>query len=154
MLSLLVSAGSLCVAYLAWRRTGVYLRLRLRQNARELGILLDGAITMLASARQSHLRVLAMEGLAQSDNAQIFEQETAADDVELRQLRDKARVEFREFDLKISDSELETKLVDAHGMRKRVEQIRDKYLAVLAQDDLKRAARQREVGDRGNRSRP
>jgi len=43
--------------------------------------------------------------------------------------------------------DLENKLVDAHGIKKCAEQIRDKYAAILGDDDLKRAARRREVVD-------
>ena len=150
VLSLLVSAGSLYVAYRAWRRTGTDMRLRLRQNARELGILLDGAISALAYTRQSHQRVLAMEGLALSGNAQIFGQVATADDAELKQLRDKATTELGEIDPGITDTEVETKLVDAAGMKVRAEQIRDKYAVVLAEDNRKREARRREVADRAS----
>jgi hypothetical protein len=155
MLSLLVAAGSLWVAYLAFRRTGADRladkRLQLRQNARELGLLINDAIERLAYARQSHRAVLAMIGLGLSGNAQIFEQEANADDAELRQLRDRAQAEFLEID-PATDTELETKLVNVHGIKMRVDQIRAKYAAVLADDDVRRAERRREVADKVNRS--
>jgi hypothetical protein len=143
-LSLLVSGGSLWVAYLAFRRTSADLRLRLRHNVRELGLLIDDSVEKLASTRQSHQRVLAMSGLGRSGNAQIFEQEANADNAELGQLRERARAEFGEIDPKATYTELETKLVNAHGIKTRVEQIRAKYAAVLADDDARRAERRRE----------
>jgi hypothetical protein len=94
-----------------------------------------------------------MEGLALSGNARVFEQEATTDDTELRRLRDKATADFGEIDPAISDTELESKLVDAYGMKARAEQIRAKYVAALAEDDQKRAARRREVADQVNRSR-
>jgi hypothetical protein len=149
--SLLVSAGSLWVAYLAFRRVSADLRLRLRQNARELGLLIDDSIEKLAYTRQSHQRVLAMIGLALSGNAEIFEKEAKEDDAELRQLRDRAQAEFGEVDPRATDTELDTKLVDVHGIKTRVEQIRAKYAAVLADDDVRRAERRREVSARAKR---
>jgi len=93
-----------------------------------------------------------MEGLALSGNAQIFGHEATADDAELKQLRDKATTELGEIDPGITDTEVETKLVDAAGMKVRAEQIRDKYAVVLAEDDRKRA-RRKEVADRASRPR-
>jgi hypothetical protein len=153
VLGLLVSTGSLWVAYLAFRRTSADLRLRLRQNARRLGLLIDDSVEKLAYTRQSHQRVLAMIGLGLSGAAQIFEQEANADDAELRQLREWAQAEFGEIDPKAADIEVETKLVSALGIKTRVEQIRAKYAAVLADDDARRAERRREVADAVNRSR-
>jgi ABC-type proline/glycine betaine transport system substrate-binding protein len=95
-----------------------------------------------------------MIGLGLSGNAQIFEQGANADDAELKQLRDRTQAEFGEIDPKATDTELETKLVNAHGIRTRVEQIRAKYAAVLADDDVRRAERRREVADKVNRSHP
>jgi hypothetical protein len=54
---------------------------------------------------------------------------------------------------KPTDAELENKLVEVHGIRARVEQIRATYAAVLADDDVRRAERRREVADKVNRSR-
>ena len=115
--------------------------------------MLDAAISALAYTRQSHQRVLAMEGLALSSNAQIFEKEATADDAGLRQLREKARAELREIDPGLSDTEVESRLVDAAGMRARAEQIRDKYAAVLAEDDQKRSEKRQAMHDLGNRLR-
>jgi hypothetical protein len=95
VLSLLVSAGSLHLARLAFFRSGALLRLRFRQNARELGLMLTETIEKLTSTRQSHQHVLAMIGLGRSGNAQIFEQEANADDAELMQLRDKGASRIR-----------------------------------------------------------
>jgi hypothetical protein len=158
VLGLLLTAGILWVSYLAFRRTGADRladkRQQLRQNAGELGLLIDDALEKLAHTRQSHRAVLAMIGLGLSGNAQIFEQGANADDAELKQLRDRTQAEFGEIDPKATDTELETKLVNAHGIRTRVEQIRAKYAAVLADDDVRRAERRREVADKVNRSHP
>src|SRR2546427_7732830 len=97
-LSLLISAGSLVVAYVAYRRPSADLRLRLRRNVRELGLQIDATISQLAYTRQSHQRVLAMIGLANSGNAEIFEREADTDAAELRRLRDTAHAEFGEVD--------------------------------------------------------
>jgi hypothetical protein len=153
---LLVALGSLVVSILAWRRTGVLktldLRLRLRQESRVLGILLDGAVEMLANARRSHLAVLNMEGLSRSGNEVEFVREADADAAELQQLRENAQRDFGEIDAKIRDAELETKLVDARGVTTRVGQIREKYGAVLAQDDRKREVRRMEVAAHASQS--
>jgi hypothetical protein len=74
-----------------------------------------------------------------------------SEEAELKQLREKAQTDLGDIDPKITDAELETKLVDALGMKKRAEQIRDKYIAVLADDDLKRASKRRELAERANR---
>jgi hypothetical protein len=152
-LSLLVSGGSLYVAYRAFQRSGSDRRLRLRRGARELGMLLDGAIATLARARQSRPAVLSMEGLARSGAAQVFEQEAATVHAELTQLRERARAEFGEIAPGIADTEIETKLVDLAGVKARVEQIRDKYLAALAEDDQKRAEKRRAMHALGNQIR-
>jgi hypothetical protein len=153
ILSLVVAAGSLYLAYLAWRRTGSDRRLRLRQDARELGLLLDDSIATIARARGSRQRVLSMEQAALSGNAKIFEDEATADDAELKQLQERARAELAHIDRGISDDDVETKLVDAAGIKTRVVQIREKYLAALAEDDKKRAEKRQAMHDLGNRIR-
>ncbi|MGB7310919.1 MAG: hypothetical protein WBC67_17805 [Candidatus Acidiferrales bacterium] len=55
----------------------------------------------------------------------------------MAQLDGRARTEFGQIDPGIADTEIETKLVDLYGIKARVEQIRGKYAAALAEDDLK-----------------
>lgn len=152
-LSLVMALGSLYVAYRAFQRSGSDRRLRLRQGARELGVLLDRATEALAKARQSRPAVLSMEGLALSGTAQEFEKAVAADVAELAQVDSRARSEYGEIEPGITDAEIETKLVDLSGLKARVEQIRDKYLAALAEDDQRRAEKRRAMHDLSNRIR-
>jgi hypothetical protein len=50
----------------------------------------------------------------------------------------------------ITDTEVDTKLVDLHGLRARVEQIRAKYAAAYAEDDQKRSEKWQAMHALGN----
>jgi hypothetical protein len=97
--------------------------------------------------------VLSLAGLALSGTAQIFEQEATADDSELKDMLARARANLGEIDPGISEADIETKLVEISGMKARAEQIRDRYVAALAEDDQKRSEKRQAMHDLGNRIR-
>jgi hypothetical protein len=151
VLSLIVALASFLVSYLAWRRTGVFkvreLRLRLGQDLTELGVLLDATVTLLASARQSHINVLAMQGLGRSGAEQIFVKQADDDAAELRRLREELSG-LDSLPNRAGYAVLEARLVSSHGVRTRIGLIRDRITSVLVQDDRAREARRAEITHR------
>ena len=117
------------------------LRLELRKSLNDIASLTDGIDNLIRSVYQSHERVMAMRGLRNSGAWETWEREYDDDKRVLHLLLAQAPAQDDDFS-KLSPEDLEARLIQAHTFQGNVKKIREKYKAVLDEDDEQRKLRQ------------
>jgi len=117
------------------------LRLELRKSLNETASLTDGIDNFIRSVYQSHERVMAMHGLRNSGAWEIWDREYDDDKRVLHLLLAQAPAQDEDFS-KLSAEDLEARLIRAHKFQGNVKKIREKYKAVLDEDDEQRKLQQ------------
>ena len=136
-LALVVSVIGAIISLLAYshaksiKSTG--LRLELGKALNEIEIELRDLPALLELAGRSRERVYAMRGLLGSGAMEVWKRENSTGHDELKELQDS--VPKREDFSRLSDAELEARIVAAHDFLVRARRLREKYQAALEEDD-------------------
>ncbi len=135
------AAGTL-MGFVAYRRTGKYkvldLRLELRKaeaEARSEGTALAKLIT---DAKASRLAVFGAVGLGRSGGSQVWQAQCDEDEAALSCLMAFIPKEPCDY-AGVSDSVLESRLVEAHRVLTECKLLREKYLGTMSDDDRQRS---------------
>jgi hypothetical protein len=143
----LIAAGALLVSIAALWRTewsrASDLRTSVLRDQAAVRMALDVLAEKIPLGLQSRRRVAAMTG--QAGNLMRFEGEATADIAELERLRTRLALTM--------SSRIRDAAIAVHELETRVEQLRAKYAAAWAEDDVQRQRRYEEMVARVNRAR-
>lgn len=141
-LPLVISVISAVLAVVAFHRTGTFksldLRLQLRKDIRETEVWLADLTPAMRTASQSRAAVLAAMGMGGSGNMKVFAEACEVDLRDVDSLTGELKQAAAGVRPRSGYDELESHIVVVHGIRVRVQHLRDKYAAALASDDKNR----------------
>jgi hypothetical protein len=127
---------------IAFRRSGKFkaidLRLKLRNAQSTLQSDADELGPLLAHAKMSHERISAATGALNSGATKHWIVEQAQDAANLGELEAEVRA-FQKDCSKLRHLALESELVSAHKLQRKIDTLKDKYRRSLDQDDKQRS---------------
>lgn len=129
------------IALVSLRRTnehkGIDLRVEVRRQEATVGSDVNALHELLGEAKRSHLAVLSAQGRASS--APGWLENFSADQARLIALSRDTEAAFLESVDRLSNQQLEDRLIRAHKFKRKADDMSKKYGDILSQDDQARA---------------